>query len=44
MGYYEETVYFFPLSSHEFVVLIWSISEGCKAESALAESTGGISK
>lgn len=31
----EETVYFLPLSSHEFWVLIWSTSERWKAKCAL---------
>ena len=33
--HYEEAVYFLPLRSQEFLVLIWSISEGWKAESTL---------
>ena len=34
-SHYEETVYFLPLSSQKFLVLIWSTSEGWKAESTL---------
>ena len=31
----QEAVYFLPLSSQKFLVLILSTSEGCKAESTL---------
>ena len=34
-SHYEETVYFLPSSSQEFMVLNWSTSEGWKAELTL---------
>ena len=34
-GHFEEAVYFLPLSSQKFLVLILSTSEGCKTESTL---------
>ena len=37
---YEETVYFLPLSSQRFLVLIRSTSEGRKAERTLKPSSG----
>ena len=37
---YEETNNFLPLSPHEVLVLIWSISEGWKAELALEPHNG----
>ena len=39
-SYFEEAVYFLPLSSQKFVVLILSISEGWKAESTLEPPSG----
>ena len=36
----EEAVYFLPLSSHKFLFLILSTSEGWKAESTLELSSG----
>ena len=39
-SHYEEIVYFLPLSSQEFLVLIWSISEGWKIESTLEPPVG----
>ena len=36
---YEETIYFSPLSLHNFLVLISSTSEGHKAESTLEPPT-----
>ena len=37
---YEEVVYFLPLSSQKFLVLIWSTLEGWKAESTLEPPSG----
>ena len=37
---FEEAVYFLPFSSHNFLVLILSTSEGWKAESTLEPSSG----
>ena len=37
---YEEAVYFLSLSSHKFLVLIWSTLEGWKAELTLEAPTG----
>ena len=34
-SHYKETVYFLPLIPQEYLVLISSISEGCKVESTL---------
>ena len=39
-SHFEEAVYFLPLSSHKFLVLILSISEGWKAESTLEPLSG----
>ena len=40
-SHYDEAVYFLPLSSHKFlVVLIWSTSEIWKAESTLELPSG----
>ena len=39
-SHYEEAVYFLPLSSQNFLVLISSISEGWKAESTLEPLSG----
>ena len=39
-SHYEEAVYFLPLSSQKFMVLIWWTSEGWKAESTLATPSG----
>ena len=39
-GLYEEVVYFLPLSSQKFLVLIWSTLEGWKAESNLEPPSG----
>ena len=38
--HYEETVYFLPLSPQEFLILIWSTSQGWKAESTLEPPSG----
>ena len=38
--HYEEAVYFLPLSSQNFLVLIWSTLEGWKAESTLEPPSG----
>ena len=40
MTLYEEAVYFLPLSSQKFLVLIWSISERWKVESNLEPPNG----
>ena len=37
---YEETAYFLPLNSQKFLVLLWSTSEGWKAESILKPPSG----
>ena len=39
-SHFEETVYFLPLSSQKFLVLILSTSEGWKAESTLEPPSG----
>ena len=39
-SHFEEAVYFLPLSSQKFQVLIWSTSEGWKAESTLEPPSG----
>ena len=39
-SHYEETIYFLPLNSQKYLVLIWSTSEGWKAESALEPTSG----
>ena len=39
-SHFEEAVYFLPLSSQKFLVLILSISEGWKAESTLEPPIG----
>ena len=39
-GHFEEAVYFLPLSSQKFLVLILSTSEGWKAESTLEPPSG----
>ena len=39
-NHYEEAVYFLQLSSQKFPVLIWSTSEGWKAESTLEPHSG----
>ena len=39
-SHYEETNQFLPLSPQEVLVLIWSISEGWKAELALEPHNG----
>ena len=39
-SHYEETVYFLPLSSQKLLVLIWSTSEGWKAESTVEPPSG----
>ena len=39
-NHYEEAVYFLQLSSQKFLVLIWSTSEGSKAESTLEPHSG----
>ena len=39
-SHFEEAVYFLPLSSQKFLVLILLISEGWKAESALEPPSG----
>ena len=39
-SHYEETVYFLPLSSQKFLVLILSTSEGWKAELTLEPPSG----
>ena len=39
-SHYEETVYFLPLNSQEVLVLIWSTTEGWKAESTLVLPSG----
>ena len=39
-SHFEETVYFLPLSSQKFLVLILSISKGWKAESILEPPSG----
>ena len=38
--HYDETVDFLPFSSKEFIVLIWSSSEGWKAELTLEPTSG----
>ena len=43
LSHYEEELYFLPLSSQRFLVLIWLTSEGRKAESTL-EPTQEVSK
>ena len=39
-SHFEEAVYFLPFSSHNFLVLILSTSEGWKAESTLEPLSG----
>ena len=39
-SHFEEAVYFLPLSSQKFLVLILSTSEGWKAESTLESPSG----
>ena len=39
-SHFEETVYFLPLSYKKLVVLIWSTSQGWKAESTLEPPSG----
>ena len=39
-SHFEEAVYFLPLSSQKFLVLILSTSEGWKAESTLEQPSG----
>ena len=39
-SHFKEAVYFLPLSSHKFLVLILSTSEGSKAESNLEPPSG----
>ena len=39
LSHFEEVVYFLPISSQEFLVLILSTSEGWKAESTLEPPT-----
>ena len=39
-SHFEEAVYFLPLSSQKFLVLILSTSEGRKAESTLEPHSG----
>ena len=39
-SHFEEVVYFLPLSSQKFLVLILSTSEGWKAESTLEPASG----
>ena len=39
-SHYEEAVYFLPLSSQKFPVLIWSTSKGWKAGSTLEPQSG----
>ena len=39
-SHFEEAVYFLPFSSHKFLVLILSSSEGWKAESTLEPLSG----
>ena len=39
-SHYEEAVYFLPQSSQKFLVLIWSTSEGWKAELTLEPPSG----
>ena len=39
-GHYEETIYFLPRSSQKLLVLIWSSSEGWKAESTVEPPSG----
>ena len=39
-SHYEETVYFLPFSSQEYLVLNWSTSEGWKAELTLEPPIG----
>ena len=39
-SHFEEPVYFLPLSSQKFLVLILSTSEGWKAESTLEPPSG----
>ena len=39
-SHFEEAVYFLPLSSQKFLVLISSTSEGWKAESTLEPPSG----
>ena len=38
LQHYEESVYFLPLSHHEFLSLSWSTSEGLKTVSTLEPS------
>ena len=40
LSHYEEAVYFLPLSSWKFLVLLLSTSEGWKAESTFEPPTG----
>ena len=39
-SHFEEAVYFLPLSYKKLVVLIWSTSQGWKAESTLEPPSG----
>ena len=39
-SHYEESVYFLPFRSQKFLILIWSTSEGWKAESTLEPPSG----
>ena len=39
-SHFEEAVYFLPLSSQKFLMLILSTSEGSKAESILKPTSG----
>ena len=39
-SHFEEAVYFLPISSHKFLVLILPTSEGWKAESTLEPPSG----
>ena len=39
-SHFKEAVYFLPLSSQKFLVLILSNSEGWKAESTLQQASG----
>ena len=39
-SYHEEAIYFLPLSSKKFLVLIWSNAEGSKTESTLKTPSG----
>ena len=39
-GHYKDAVYFLPVSSQEFLVLIWPTSEGWKIESNFESPSG----